>query len=108
MKKDIHPEYKTITAVCACGSTFEIGSVLPELKVEICSSCHPFFTSKSWLTLPVVLRNSADATLSTTRPKKKLRLNRPMPHRHRQRVRSNGYIAVDFTFYSLWVMFHAR
>ena len=49
MKKDIHPEYKTITAVCACGSTFEIGSVLPELKVEICSSCHPFFTGKQKL-----------------------------------------------------------
>ena len=49
MKKDIHPEYKTITAVCACGSTFEIGSVLPELKVEICSACHPFFTGKQKL-----------------------------------------------------------
>ena len=49
MKKDIHPEYQTITAVCACGSTFEIGSVLPELKVEICSSCHPFFTGKQKL-----------------------------------------------------------
>ena len=49
MKKDIHPEYKTITALCACGSTFEIGSVLPELKVEICSACHPFFTGKQKL-----------------------------------------------------------
>ena len=49
MKKDIHTEYKTITAVCACGSTFEIGSVLPELKVEICSACHPFFTGKQKL-----------------------------------------------------------
>ncbi len=49
MKKDIHPEYKTITATCACGSTFEIGSVLPELRVEICSACHPFFTGKQKL-----------------------------------------------------------
>lgn len=49
MKNDIHPEYKTINAVCACGSSFEIGSVLPELKVEICSACHPFFTGKQKL-----------------------------------------------------------
>lgn len=49
MKKDIHPKYKTITATCACGNSFEIGSVLPELKVEICSACHPFFTGKQKL-----------------------------------------------------------
>jgi len=49
MKKDIHPEYGTITAVCACGNEVEIGSVLPELKVEICSACHPFFTGKQKL-----------------------------------------------------------
>lgn len=49
MKKDIHPDYKTVTASCACGSTFEIGSVLTELKVEICSACHPFFTGKQKL-----------------------------------------------------------
>lgn len=49
MKKDIHPEYKTISATCACGSSFEIGSVLEELKVEICSACHPFFTGKQKL-----------------------------------------------------------
>jgi len=49
MKKDIHPDYKQITATCACGSTFEMGSVLKELKVEICSNCHPFFTGKQKL-----------------------------------------------------------
>jgi len=49
MKNDIHPDYKTITAVCACGNEVEIGSVLPELKVEICSACHPFFTGKQKL-----------------------------------------------------------
>ena len=49
MKNDIHPEYKTITAVCACGNEVEIGSVLQELKVEICSACHPFFTGKQKL-----------------------------------------------------------
>ncbi len=49
MKKDIHPNYHTITATCACGNSFEIGSILPELKVEICSACHPFFTGKQKL-----------------------------------------------------------
>jgi large subunit ribosomal protein L31 len=49
MKKDIHPKYRTITATCACGNSFEIGSILPELKVEICSACHPFFTGKQKL-----------------------------------------------------------
>lgn len=46
MKKGIHPEFKTITVTCACGNTFETGSVDKEIRVEICSECHPFFTGK--------------------------------------------------------------
>ena len=46
MKKGIHPEYGKSVVKCACGNTFETGSVKPELKVEICSACHPFFTGK--------------------------------------------------------------
>ncbi len=46
MKQGIHPEYKTATVTCACGNTFETGSVKENLRVEICSSCHPFFTGK--------------------------------------------------------------
>lgn len=49
MKADIHPEYNKINAVCACGSEFELGSVDKEMKVEICSACHPFFTGKQKL-----------------------------------------------------------
>lgn len=44
MKPDIHPNYQTATVTCMCGNTFETGSVKKELKVEICSECHPFFT----------------------------------------------------------------
>jgi len=45
MKKDIHPKYYPNTKVtCSCGNTFEVGSTLPELKVEVCSACHPFYT----------------------------------------------------------------
>lgn len=49
MKPDIHPEYHKINAVCACGNEFELGSVSEEMKVEICSACHPFFTGKQKL-----------------------------------------------------------
>ncbi len=46
MKQDIHPEYHKIKASCACGNEVELGSVMPEMKVEICSACHPYFTGK--------------------------------------------------------------
>ncbi len=49
MKKGIHPEYKTATVKCACGATFETRSTKDELKVDICSNCHPFFTGKQKL-----------------------------------------------------------
>lgn len=44
MKSAIHPEYKQTTIVCACGSVLKTRSTLEEIRVEICSSCHPFFT----------------------------------------------------------------
>lgn len=47
MKKGTHPKYYPDAKVtCACGHTFETGSTQPEIKVEICSQCHPFFTGK--------------------------------------------------------------
>ena len=49
MKNGIHPEYNKIKAVCACGNEVELGSVMPVMKVEICSACHPFFTGKQKL-----------------------------------------------------------
>ncbi|MDP2708618.1 MAG: 50S ribosomal protein L31 [bacterium] len=50
MKKDIHPKYYPAAKVsCACGNAFTSGSTLPELKVEICSACHPFYTGKQKL-----------------------------------------------------------
>ena len=45
MKKDIHPKYNLkTTATCACGAVFEVGSTVPEINIEICSHCHPFYT----------------------------------------------------------------
>lgn len=50
MKTGIHPTYKEITFTCACGNAFQAGSTLPEdLRVEICSNCHPLYTGKSKL-----------------------------------------------------------
>jgi large subunit ribosomal protein L31 len=46
MKKGIHPKVEKITIVCACGAEFPTISTVPELRVEICSNCHPFFTGK--------------------------------------------------------------
>ncbi len=44
MKKDIHPEYVDCTVTCACGNTFTTKSNKNEIRVDICSKCHPFFT----------------------------------------------------------------
>mgnify|MGYP001562823735 CR=1 FL=1 len=50
MKKDIHPKYHEKTKVsCACGNAFTTGSTMPEIKTEICSACHPFYTGKQKL-----------------------------------------------------------
>lgn len=48
MKEGIHPNYHAVTVHCACGSTFQTRSTIKGelLRVEICSSCHPFFTGK--------------------------------------------------------------
>ncbi len=49
MKKDIHPDYKQTTITCACGNVLEVGSTKTDIRVEICSQCHPFFTGKQKL-----------------------------------------------------------
>lgn len=50
MRKGIHPEYKVITVDCTCGNKFETRSTLAkgdELKIAVCSKCHPFYTGKA-------------------------------------------------------------
>ena len=49
MKKGIHPEYGEAVVRCACGETFVTGSTKKEIRIEICSKCHPFFTGKQKL-----------------------------------------------------------
>ena len=49
MKEKIHPQYCKCIVRCVCGETFETGSTKKELKVDICSKCHPFYTGKQKL-----------------------------------------------------------
>lgn len=50
MKKEIHPKYHTDgKIICVCGKTYITGSTMPEINVEVCSNCHPFYTGKQKL-----------------------------------------------------------
>ncbi len=49
MKEGIHPDYNPCVVSCSCGNSFETRSTLPEVKVAICSSCHPFYTGSQKL-----------------------------------------------------------
>jgi large subunit ribosomal protein L31 len=49
MKTDIHPDYVECSVRCSCGNTFTTRSTVPELRVELCSECHPFYTGKQKL-----------------------------------------------------------
>lgn len=49
MKKGIHPDYKPAKVSCACGNSFETYSTVGDMRLEICSNCHPFFTGKQKL-----------------------------------------------------------
>lgn len=46
MKKDIHPQYQETKVTCGCGNSFTTGGTRAELKVDICNTCHPFYTGK--------------------------------------------------------------
>jgi large subunit ribosomal protein L31 len=49
VKEGIHPKYHEVEVRCACGNTFKTHSTKPELHLEICSNCHPFFTGRQKL-----------------------------------------------------------
>jgi large subunit ribosomal protein L31 len=49
MKANIHPKYTEVTVSCACGETFKTRSTRGDIRLEICSKCHPFFTGKQKL-----------------------------------------------------------
>jgi large subunit ribosomal protein L31 len=50
MQKEIHPQYHDkAKVVCVCGNTFTVGSTVPEIHIELCAACHPFYTGKQKL-----------------------------------------------------------
>ena len=49
MKKDIHPDYVESKVTCSCGESFTTRSTVPEIKVDVCAACHPFYTGKQKL-----------------------------------------------------------
>lgn len=49
VNEKIHPKYNEATVRCVCGETFKTGSTKKEIRVEICSKCHPYFTGKQKL-----------------------------------------------------------
>ena len=51
MKTEIHPEFKQAQVKCSCGNEFVTGSTVDEIKVEVCSKCHPFYTGSQKLLL---------------------------------------------------------
>jgi large subunit ribosomal protein L31 len=71
MKQGVHPDYQIATVHCSCGNTFQTRSTKAELRVEVCSNCHPFYTGKQKL---------LDAGGRVERFQKKY-ANRPQPAR---------------------------
>ena len=68
MKPKIHPEYHDVEASCACGNSFRTRSTRKDLRLEICSACHPFFTGKQKL---------VDSAGRVERFQRKYKLNQP-------------------------------
>ena len=88
MKKGIHPEFQDAVFKCACGAEIHTRSSQPEFKLEICSSCHPFFTGKQKLVdsagrVERFRKNYGDAKVSTgkrpAKTKKKTEKSAPKP-----------------------------
>jgi len=70
MKEGIHPNYQPTTIKCACGEVIETRSTKQDIKVEICSKCHPFFTGKQKLVDTDVLTSSRRSTILTSNEKR--------------------------------------
>lgn len=74
MKKEIHPEYhKKAKVTCVCGNSFELGATKSEIRVDVCSACHPFYTGKEKIldTAGRVERFKRRLAKQETTPKKK-------------------------------------
>ncbi len=75
MKEGIHPKYVDCIVTCACGYTFRTKSIKPEIKLDICANCHPYFTGKQKLVdtagrVEKFKKRYGEKVLPTQRPKK--------------------------------------
>ena len=86
MKAKIHPKYyPEARIICACGNTYTTGSTSPELKVDICSQCHPFYTGEQRIvdTAGQVDRFMKRIQLAASEPRRSKRLERAAERRAR-------------------------
>ncbi len=81
MKEKIHPKYFQTVATCACGATHRIGSTKENIKLDICSACHPLFTGKQKLLdtegrIEKFKKKYANVALRKKKPKKKKKVTK--------------------------------
>ena len=99
MKEGIHPKYDEVEVRCACGNTFKTRSTKPELHLEICSACHPFFTGRQKL---IDTEGRVERFTKKRRPPRPQEQPPPRPRRRRpprrRRTRPPESLVSDRTF----------
>jgi large subunit ribosomal protein L31 len=101
MRQGIHPKYDTATISCACGNTWQTRSTKPEIRVELCPKCHPFFTGEQRIVdsagqverFMQRMRNADEQP----RRKKHERRQRKIDQRQRQRRSEDQLLAAEGT-----------
>lgn len=99
MKPGIHPKYEEATVICACGNTWQTRSTKPQIRVELCSQCHPFYTGEQRIVdsagqVERFMRRIEQAE-SEPRRKKTERRQRKLAQRQRQRRQEEQLLAPD-------------
>lgn len=95
MKKDIHPKYyKEAKVTCVCGNTFTTGSTLPEIKTELCSACHPFYSGKQKLVDSARRVEKFKARLATQKEVTKVRKGKKAKRIAKEKVKAKREITV--------------
>jgi len=95
MKQDIHPKYyPNCKVTCVCGNTFLTGSTEPEIKVELCSACHPFYTGKQKLVDTARRVEKFEAKVKTSADVAKAKKGKKVKRAARAEVRAKKEVVV--------------
>ncbi len=95
MKKEIHPKYyDKAKVICVCGNTFLTGSTEPEIKVELCSACHPFYTGKQKLVDTARRVEKFTAKVTAKKEASKERKGKKVKRAARDKVREKKEVVV--------------